>query len=129
MLEKDIQKKILAQLRAAGWRAHKVSDRFIAGLPDIHALKAGRPLYLEVKRPGEKPTALQLRTIADITQHGAVASVVCSVDEALRMADVALMCPGSGCGRYADGAGCGSCAAEIPAEALVAQGGHVEEEA
>lgn len=117
MLEKDIQKKILARLRAAGWRAHKVSDRFVTGLPDITALKNGVHLDIEVKRPGEKPSPRQELQIRDILAHGGHAAVASSVEEAMAIATRALECRGTGCGRYQDGAGCETCNLTVPGEA------------
>lgn len=60
-----------------------------AGTPDILgcALRPGMThgvmLALEVKRPGQKPTALQKKRLAEWQAAGAIAAVVTSVDEAL----------------------------------------------
>lgn len=51
----------------------------VAGDPDIDACVRGRSVQLEVKRPGEKPTALQVRRLDEWRRAGAVASVVRSV--------------------------------------------------
>ena len=53
----------------------------VAGEPDIDACIGGRSLQLEVKRPGEKPTALQLKRLDEWRQAGAVTGVVTSVEE------------------------------------------------
>lgn len=81
MLEKDIQKKILVWLRENGWKADKTFNQFHAGLPDIHALKDGIHIDLEVKRPGENPSKLQVKEINNINSHGGHASVVHSLEE------------------------------------------------
>jgi hypothetical protein len=53
----------------------------VAGDPDIDACIRGRSVQLEVKRPGESPTPLQLKRLAEWRQAGAVAGVVTSVEE------------------------------------------------
>lgn len=52
-----------------------------AGLPDISGCIKGRSFQLEVKRPGGKPTNLQLYELERWRNAGAVAAVVYSVDE------------------------------------------------
>ena len=53
----------------------------VAGDPDIDACIRGRSLQLEVKRPGEKPTALQAKRLEEWRKAGALVAVVVSVDE------------------------------------------------
>ena len=51
----------------------------MAGEPDIDACIGGRSLQLEVKRPGEKPTQLQLKRLEEWRRAGAITGVVTSV--------------------------------------------------
>jgi hypothetical protein len=53
----------------------------VAGDPDIDACIRGRCLQLEVKRPGEKPTPLQMKRLADWQRAGALVGVVSNVGE------------------------------------------------
>ena len=53
----------------------------VAGDPDIDACIRGRSVQLEVKRPGERPTPLQLKRLAEWQQAGALVGVVTSVAE------------------------------------------------
>ena len=53
----------------------------VAGEPDIDACLRGRSVQLEVKRPGEKATPLQLKRLAEWQQAGAVVGVVTSVGD------------------------------------------------
>jgi hypothetical protein len=53
----------------------------VAGDPNIDACIRGRSVQLEVKRPGEKPTPLQLKRIEEWRQAGAVVAVVSSVED------------------------------------------------
>ena len=52
-----------------------------AGKPDITGCIKGRRFELEVKRPGAKPTKLQLEALKKWKEAGAIAEVVTSVEE------------------------------------------------
>jgi hypothetical protein len=53
----------------------------VAGDPDIDACVCGRSVQLEVKRPGEAPTPLQVKRLEEWRRAGSVVGVVHSVDE------------------------------------------------
>ena len=57
----------------------------VAGDPDIDACFHGRSLQLEVKRPREKPTPLQMKRLEEWRQAGAVVGLVHSVGEARKI--------------------------------------------
>lgn len=57
----------------------------VAGDPDIDACIRGRSVQLEVKRPGERPTPLQLKRIEEWRRAGAVVAVVNSVADVRRL--------------------------------------------
>jgi len=80
--ERAIVKAILAYLNGRpGCLARKRwgGGMGVAGDPDIDACIRGRSVQLEVKRPGEKPTPLQLKRMEEWRQAGAVVAVVSSV--------------------------------------------------
>jgi hypothetical protein len=54
-----------------------------AGTPDIVGVMypTGRALFVEVKRPGKKPTDTQLEQMQDLSGFGALCVVATSVDE------------------------------------------------
>jgi hypothetical protein len=82
--ERAIVKAILAYLNSLpGCLARKRwgGGMGVAGDPDIDACIRGRSLQLEVKRPGEKPTALQAKRLEEWRRAGALVGVVVSVDE------------------------------------------------
>ena len=82
--ERAIVKAILAYLNGLpGCLARKRwgGGMGVAGDPDIDACIRGRSLQLEVKRPGEKPTPLQLKRLEEWRQAGALVGVVTSVAE------------------------------------------------
>jgi len=99
--ERAIVKAILSYLnRLPGCLARKRwgGSMGIAGDPDIDACFRGRSVQLEVKRPGEKPTALQVKRLEEWRQAGAIVGVVVCVDDVrslLARTDGTLSQPGS----------------------------------
>lgn len=83
MRESALVKKLMARLKAAGWWCVKIHGGPYqrAGLPDIWAVKAGRLLCIEAKRPGERATKLQEHTLAELSAAGATTAVISSIDE------------------------------------------------
>lgn len=84
--ESAITKSILNALnKLDGCRAIKVYGGGMGrqGQPDITGCIHGRRFDLEVKRPGEKPTALQVKEMASWLAVGSVVAVVHSKEEAL----------------------------------------------
>lgn len=82
--ERAIVKAILAYLNGLpGCLARKRwgGGMGVAGDPDIDACIRGRSVQLEVKRPGEKPTPLQLKRLEEWRQAGAITGVVTSLEE------------------------------------------------
>ena len=55
------------------------------GVPDVLVCYRGRFLALEIKRPGQRPTTLQLAVIRQIRGAGGTAEVVTSVADAQRV--------------------------------------------
>ncbi|QDT41101.1 VRR-NUC domain protein [Gimesia alba] len=78
-------KDYLTTLQRAGlpiWSVKIAGGKFQqAGLPDWHITYRGQSLWVEVKKPGGKPTDLQTATIEKIQRAGGVSCVVTSVDE------------------------------------------------
>ncbi|WP_273483645.1 VRR-NUC domain-containing protein [Desulforamulus ruminis] len=59
--------------------------QYRGGQPDIMGSFQGRFLALEVKRPGGKPTKLQMEILKKWAAAGAIAGVVYSVDEVQKL--------------------------------------------
>jgi len=55
----------------------------VAGDPDLYGSIHGRHFEIEVKRPGDRPTALQQARLKQWAATGALAGVARSVEEAL----------------------------------------------
>jgi len=90
--ESDITKKILANLNARpgvfAYKNHKT--RFgMNGIPDVEVMFVApisgisKHVYIEVKRPGKKPTEIQKSMHAKIRHAGGSVIVATSLDEAI----------------------------------------------
>lgn len=87
-LESSITKSIVTRAKALGWWTFKIAGgpMQMAGVPDLLCVKGGKAVFLEVKRPGRRPTPLQVQRMKDIRSiGGAVAEVVTSRQEAERV--------------------------------------------
>lgn len=54
---------------------------FIKGVSDILGIYRGKPLAIEVKRPGKKATTDQVEFLGNFIKHGGIAFVATSVEE------------------------------------------------
>lgn len=82
MLESKIQKDILKYLKDNRIYHFRFQAQVnLNGVPDILALYKGYFLGLELKRPGGKPTGLQLKKIEAINENGGIGLVIESVEE------------------------------------------------
>jgi hypothetical protein len=59
MREAQIQTSIKKKLEKSGWLVIKLIQTSWNGIPDQLILKDGRTLFIEVKQPGQQPSALQ----------------------------------------------------------------------
>ena len=66
--------------RENGIWTRKFSSPAHRGVPDRIFMRSGKILFLEIKRPGEKPTALQLHELQQIRSAGGNADWCDSVD-------------------------------------------------
>lgn len=57
----------------------------VVGDADLYGSYHGRHFELEIKRPGQKPTALQLARLNEWARSGARVGVATSVEDALRI--------------------------------------------
>jgi len=75
-LESAIQAKIIKALERGGWYVIKLIQTNKNGIPDLLCLRNGRAVFIEVKRPGEKPTPLQLQRHRELKDTGFQVEVV-----------------------------------------------------
>ncbi len=70
MKESQIQNKKIKQLEEEGYFVVKLVLTNKMGIPDLLALKDGKALFLEVKRPNTKLTKLQEYRIQELKKQG-----------------------------------------------------------
>jgi Holliday junction resolvase len=60
ILESKVQEKIVKRYKKEGWTVVKIILCSLSGFPDLMCLRDGMALFIEVKRPGERPRPLQI---------------------------------------------------------------------
>lgn len=85
-LEKDIQREIVKHLKDSGWEVMVIRERFAGrpsdpGIPDVVAIKSGRTMWLEVKRPNGIVRKTQVKRHKDMRSQGAEVYVVRSIED------------------------------------------------
>lgn len=91
-LESSVEASIVAYAKRQGVWTRKFTSISTRGVPDRIFLFKGRVLFLEIKRPGGVPTALQLHTMSEMLNNGATVHWVDSVEKGKRHID-ALVSP------------------------------------
>lgn len=88
VLEKDIEKKIVAYAKSRGCLVRKFTSPSQRAVPDrIIVTPHGVVGFLEVKRPGNKPTPLQYREMELLADNGAKVEWHDDVEEAKKFID------------------------------------------
>ena len=59
MTESQLQAKLIKRFEKSGWMAVKLISTNTNGIPDLMCLKAGRVVFVEVKRKGGVVSELQ----------------------------------------------------------------------
>lgn len=72
MRESALEAKIVKYCRENGILTYKFSSPSHRGVPDRVMMKDGKVMFMEVKAPNKKPTALQLHEIEKIHLSGVV---------------------------------------------------------
>ena len=70
MLEKQVEAKVSRWCKQNGVKTYKLSGPNFRGKPDRIYLANGEVLFMEIKRPGAKPTKLQNAEIESLRAHG-----------------------------------------------------------
>ena len=82
MLEKVIEKKLVAEVKKMGGIAAKFVSPGLDGMPDrLVLLPNGKMAFVELKAPGKKPRPLQLRRIKQLQQLGFACYVIDNDDQ------------------------------------------------
>lgn len=69
-LEKEIEKAIRLFAIARGWLCWKFVSPGLRGVPDRIFIRAGRVVFIEVKRPGEEPNEQQANRHTELRAAG-----------------------------------------------------------
>ncbi len=81
-IEKDIEKALVKEVKLRRGMACKLVCPGIDGMPDrLILFKSGRIGFCELKKPGEKPRALQLKRKAQLEALGFKVFLVDSKDQ------------------------------------------------
>lgn len=78
-LERNVEASLVRYAKKHGIYTRKFVSPSQRGVPDRIFVKNGVVLFLEVKRPGEEPTKLQLHELKQLTDQGANATWVDTV--------------------------------------------------
>lgn len=80
-LESYIERKFVEYIKDNGGMALKLDAMSCAGIPDrLVVLPNGKMFFVELKQPGKKPRALQLKRHADLKRMGFEVYVIDSLD-------------------------------------------------
>ena len=79
--ESEIQRSIAAALRAEGWLVIKLIQTNYNGIPDLICHRNGRTVYIEIKRPGIAPNALQVLRHDELRNAGMEVYVMDDVNQ------------------------------------------------
>jgi len=69
-LESTIQARIIKRYEGMGWFVVKLNLTSTPGIPDLLCLRQGRAMFIEVKRPKQKPRPLQQYRINQLREMG-----------------------------------------------------------
>lgn len=80
MLERDIEKVFKQEITKIGGLCFKLTSPSLNGIPDRAFILNGRTYYVELKQEKGKLRELQKKVIDDMKDHGAIVSVIYSVN-------------------------------------------------
>ena len=71
MKESSVESKVVAYAERRGILHLKLSVKFRRGWPDhLFCIPGGKPVFIEFKRPGERPTKLQMFVMDKLEKVG-----------------------------------------------------------
>ena len=88
--ESQIEKAVCDHARKRGAIVMKLSGMNQKGQPDRMFLHDGKVLFIEFKRPGNKPTALQKKWLSDLSRNGFYVAWTDDVADGRRLVDRVL---------------------------------------
>lgn len=85
VLETDIEKAVVNEAKAHGWKSRKQASPNSRAASDRLFIRRGRVVFIEFKKPGGKIGKAQLKEHHDIIAHGGESYILDSMTEALRV--------------------------------------------
>lgn len=85
--ESTIESAIVRYARRQGIRCVKLNGMHDRGKADQMMLYRGRVMFMEMKRPGGKPTALQLKWQRELTADGFTSLIIDNIKDGLAAVD------------------------------------------
>jgi hypothetical protein len=79
--ENDVEKRLINKVKSLGGVTFKFSSPSTKGVPDRIVIYDGVVAFVEVKRPGEKPRALQRYWLKELEHQNVKAAVVSTFEE------------------------------------------------
>ena len=77
MLEREVEKALIHQVRKHGGIAPKLTSPNNAGMPDrLVILPPGKVCFVELKAPGQQPRPIQLRQMARLSNLGCMVRTI-----------------------------------------------------
>lgn len=83
--ESKVEAAIREYALRRGWFVAKFTSPGQTGVPDRLFIRNGVHIFIEVKRPGEKPTPKQLSKHEEMRRYGAVVHWVDNVEDAMEI--------------------------------------------
>lgn len=81
MRERDIEQRLMKAVKAACGLCIKFTSPGFDGVPDrLVLLPEGRMAFIELKAPGKKPRALQIRRMKQLSNLGFACFVIDDID-------------------------------------------------
>ena len=80
MLERDIEKALVKRIKALGGLCEKFVSPSNIGVPDRLVTLPGKIVFIELKSPGKKPTAKQIKDHAKRRSYGCTVLVIDSLE-------------------------------------------------
>ena len=79
--ENDVEKRLINKIKNLGGATFKFTSPSTKGVPDRIVIYDGMVAFVEVKRPGEKPRALQRYWLKELAHQNIKAAVVSTFEE------------------------------------------------
>jgi len=79
--EREIEKYLREKIKEIGGRAIKMVPAFESGIPDRQILYQGKTVFVELKKEGKKPSALQAVFMRELEKMGFETRVIDSKEK------------------------------------------------